>query len=1039
MSSIARYRYYNLALFDGLLNDNLDERTKVIRQINRWVKTCAKECYPQQISDITTKTSPPLPKRFLVSDDAFNNNYNNGDDEEEEEEEEEEDENVNNNINNTEETSIPSPIFTDDSTSVASVSSYNASPNVKEDVPNHNEQQEENVKIKANIIAEGNFKNYNDIIREKQVEEDEDNSIKDPKDMLRLLILTILRMTIDCPFQDVRRSFRKLLDKLKSIGVPIPLPIHPNPSFYIPSEDILTLEWPQTEYYSSATTSIPSFLKSPTSSITSTASSSFDDGYLTRVDPPPNTPIVSTAGVSTNNDSDKEAENNSSFLSSHLITSSIAVKQPDDLTRKLLVTTFMRIGRLSHFYRVLSYFPSFMEKFQRTYNEIVRNTTVLQKEWKFYIGIMAASQHKCQYLVSLLRNEYLTIGGDPKWLESLDNAPRKIRNLSALNTILAHQPWRLKPLDIARLIKGSKDRQDNWAITEIVHVILLLSTFHSMSSYVLGCGIVPEYDSIGGNYEDVSFNNADNVGGGNNDYKAIGLLGNIEDINPDVGAGLGVKLTIEDDSSIHSIKDVDDDIKDDINNSNIGGSNNNDTHTSVKHTTQLIKRLKNKKDLQLSSSSPSSNDTNVNNNKNNNANDSENKSNNKGDNNNDDDGSRLSSTPKLCKFENCDEETFTSDSPNDPLSSSFFANQQPSSSSLSVHGHDFRNNTDSQFPPSLPSVPQLLNQHVEDFSRFADPSVEISYEDFNINSDEYSVFKLQDYCWKDHGALMVNNFLPGLGDLLDDEFQEAKELNDYYSLFQSYTQQNNDLDVAPLRQAIWYYVQRLYGLSKDDYDYSDIRNLLNSKFKMFLKKVCCTPESLTINDWRNVGFQLRSEEKCHVNLIAIESRKQSELIYGLWCVMKCQDGKYDFPEGEWAHISDEAKDLIASLLVKNASERISAEAVLRHPWLRCASDAATLTTPQVIKKNNSARELSQFAESAMAVNRVVQQHFSMNLDYLERPNVYPIDEKAAPYSSTKVFGLSPPSESNLMQRRIKGRSCQFLLPTPAPAIPSPSG
>ncbi|XP_064210691.1 MAP kinase-interacting serine/threonine-protein kinase 1 isoform X1 [Tribolium castaneum] len=151
-----------------------------------------------------------------------------------------------------------------------------------------------------------------------------------------------------------------------------------------------------------------------------------------------------------------------------------------------------------------------------------------------------------------------------------------------------------------------------------------------------------------------------------------------------------------------------------------------------------------------------------------------------------------------------------------------------------------------------------------------------------------------------------------------------------------------------------------------------------------------------------------------------------------------QEGRYDFPEAEWGNISDEAKDLISSLLVKNASERIRAEEVLQHPWLKCASESATLTTPAIIKKNNSARELSQFAESAMAVNRVVQQHFSMKLDYLERPNVYPIDEKAAPYHA-KVFGLSPPSESNLMQRRIKGRSCQFLLPTPAPAIPSPSG
>lgn len=40
--------------------------------------------------------------------------------------------------------------------------------------------------------------------------------------------------------------------------------------------------------------------------------------------------------------------------------------------------------------------------------------------------------------------------------------------------------------------------------------------------------------------------------------------------------------------------------------------------------------------------------------------------------------------------------------------------------------------------------------------------------------------------------------------------------------------------------------------------------------------------------------------------------------------------------------------------------------------------------------NQSARELSQFAESAMAVKRVIMQHFSMKYDYMnkERPNIY---------------------------------------------------
>ena len=42
-----------------------------------------------------------------------------------------------------------------------------------------------------------------------------------------------------------------------------------------------------------------------------------------------------------------------------------------------------------------------------------------------------------------------------------------------------------------------------------------------------------------------------------------------------------------------------------------------------------------------------------------------------------------------------------------------------------------------------------------------------------------------------------------------------------------------------------------------------------------------------------------------------------------------------------------------------------------------------------ICSNQSAREISQFAESAMAVKRVILQHFSMRYDYMkERPNIY---------------------------------------------------
>merc|ERR1711860_205272 len=66
--------------------------------------------------------------------------------------------------------------------------------------------------------------------------------------------------------------------------------------------------------------------------------------------------------------------------------------------------------------------------------------------------------------------------------------------------------------------------------------------------------------------------------------------------------------------------------------------------------------------------------------------------------------------------------------------------------------------------------------------------------------------------------------------------------------------------------------------------------------------------------------------------------------------------------------------------IQDARQRLSAEMVSAHPWVRFGGPSRVLVTPQNIKRNNSARELSAFAESAIAVNRVVIQHMSINLN-----------------------------------------------------------
>lgn len=49
-------------------------------------------------------------------------------------------------------------------------------------------------------------------------------------------------------------------------------------------------------------------------------------------------------------------------------------------------------------------------------------------------------------------------------------------------------------------------------------------------------------------------------------------------------------------------------------------------------------------------------------------------------------------------------------------------------------------------------------------------------------------------------------------------------------------------------------------------------------------------------------------------------------------------GKFGFPEAEWCEVSEEAKDLIRNLLVKEACNRLSAEAVLNHKWITMCED-----------------------------------------------------------------------------------------------------
>jgi hypothetical protein len=205
------------ALLNGLFSTDKKERADTLLNITKIVKDWAKEYYPSEHERSTAGTVTRVTEGDIygVSSPLYNNNsskrssISDG----------------NNPLN--------SPLFTDGSDS-ASASSYAASP-----VVDSGFNVTPNLYSKfANTNDEGvDFKEYNkDNTNARELRRDgnpdepgnerknsADGNLADDllkskeerRERLRLLILTMLRMSIDCPFADVRHSFNKCLNKLR--------------------------------------------------------------------------------------------------------------------------------------------------------------------------------------------------------------------------------------------------------------------------------------------------------------------------------------------------------------------------------------------------------------------------------------------------------------------------------------------------------------------------------------------------------------------------------------------------------------------------------------------------------------------------------------------------------------------------------------------------------------------------------------------------------------------------------------------------------
>ncbi|XP_054164280.1 sestrin-3-like [Oppia nitens] len=467
--------------------------------------------------------------------------------------------------------------------------------------------------------------------------------------------------------------------------------------------------------------------------------------------------------------------------------------------------------------------PNYKDPFVRAHSFILRGDGPLSYPTRQYIAIMASARHQCTYLVNMSRNEFISSGGDPQWLQGLDHIPQKLKDLNQINKLLAHQPWLISRSHIEKLTKGS----DSWSLSELVHAIVILSHFHALSSFVFGCNIGAD---SGDNKENghtnnhpVVVNNTTNT----NKPPSPSSLGGSPTTGPEVEALMKTLQTINEQKNVVVAAAEDTASQEDL--------LKNFEKLEYDSQEQQHSPLFVANNAGTGGSAPVGNNQ-ITNRNGTNSNGANNTSNNNNNNNNSNNSNAVGTTVEA-----------------NTVSASGGQEQQQ----------------------------QHEDKSLSELNKFMDDP-HFGYEDFARRREaDFPTFRVQDYSWDDHGFSLVNRLYSDIGNLLDEKFKVCYNLT-YFTMGNK-----TNIDTTPFRRAIWNYIQSMYGIRHDDYDYREVNLLVERNLKAYIKSLCCYPHRVRHNrEFNKVMRGFRTSEKIHVNLMVFEARLQAELLYALRAVMR---------------------------------------------------------------------------------------------------------------------------------------------------------
>jgi sestrin len=149
------------------------------------------------------------------------------------------------------------------------------------------------------------------------------------------------------------------------------------------------------------------------------------------------------------------------------------------------------IHTMSHIEWILGSQGRFLELYRRSTELMMNSDGPLPRSWRHFVAMIGAATHKCEYLARQEMNNFLNSGGDPMWLTDRSIIPKKLKCVSDLNAVMAHRPWALDSTHIETTVTAGR-----WSSGELVHALVILATFQSLSSLVYGAGTRVEDDLL---------------------------------------------------------------------------------------------------------------------------------------------------------------------------------------------------------------------------------------------------------------------------------------------------------------------------------------------------------------------------------------------------------------------------------------------------------------------------------------------------------------------------------------------------------------